>query len=190
MPGISLERHKLRSRKHNQTETGEEEDRSGEARAGWHVTFALSDRSSTCVNWPCSEGSDTTTPTNPDISARHGPAPPAPAAAAAGEKNPDQKTEPAKITRGRDRADGAALGVRRGEIPFELVHGKAPSGSARFPCARRKRRAMASRFRGGRGAEVGKWWNEEGQGWPGRFRLFVYNNFYSIFFQCSFITLL
>jgi hypothetical protein len=31
--------------------------------------LALSDRSSTCVNCPCSEGSDTTTPTNPaDIS--------------------------------------------------------------------------------------------------------------------------
>jgi hypothetical protein len=71
------------------------------------VTLALSDRSSTCVNCPCSEGSETTTPTKPDISSRHGPILPAYGAAAA--KISDQEgreLEPRKIA-DRSRAQSA-----------------------------------------------------------------------------------
>lgn len=190
MPGISLQRHKLQPHRHNQNETEEKNERrrrgGAEKPAGWDVTFALSDRSSTCVNCPCSEGSETTTPTNPDIPARA----PRPAPAAAAEKNPDQKGPLRHGTRENNeetarphRRGGAALGEgQRGEIPFGLAHGKAPSASARFPCARRKRRAMASRFRGGRGAEVGKWWNQDDEGLAGPVSLVCLYQFYSILF--------
>ena len=103
MAGISLQRHELQHPQNKITQvnkTGEpnakqtavsgaeEEGGTKKQPADSDVTLALSDRSSTCVNCPCSEGSDTTTPTNPDISAGHGPIPPAPEAAA--RANPDQ----------------------------------------------------------------------------------------------------
>ena len=130
------------------------------------VTLALSDRSSTCVNCPCSEGSETTTPTKPDISSHRGPILSAYGAAATGFQirkvvswNPRKRTY-------RSSAPSAWMGKKaRGscgdEDTFRIGHGNSttPSSPRRaFLVLEGKGwqwRPGSSRFRGG--GRAGKW---------------------------------
>ena len=183
MAGIPLQRHELQHRQNkitNRNETDQPratqlrfpaQQRGGRREStDSDITLALSDRSSTCVNCPCSDGSDTTTPTNPaDISP-----PPRPDSARARsgcKRNPDQGgsrpgrngTPPGKSKRGGGPAPPTA---RRGEeIPFELVTAIPPLARAGFLALDGKKASngvQVSRFRGGRGAEA-KWWRRGGE---------------------------